>query len=267
MKKIIAFLIFACLTAFTYIDGLNIMLDSTEVYFIDVDQGDASLILTGDEAILIDGGTNAHEDEIVAFIQDKGVSSIDLVIATHPHEDHIGGLDAVLQNFEVDEILMADLPHNTKTYEDVVTAATENQVSIIYPDDKDYFEFNSGLILSLLTPSKSFESNDTNNDSIVCRVDIGETSILYTGDMEKQLEKELLPKIKPVDILKTGHHGSDSSSTAEFLDKASPETAIISCGLDNKYGHPHKEVVDRLNERNIEIRRTDVEGHILYNID
>lgn len=276
VKSFISFLIIVVLGIFTYLDGLettptvtstSVMLDTTQLYFIDVGQGDSNLILAGDDAILIDGGTNSSADDLVAFLESIGISQIDLIIATHPHEDHIGGLDAVMDNFEVDQILMGDLPYNTKTYEDVITAADTNNVELIYPQDGDFFEFESGIILELLLPSDDFESSDVNDDSIVCRVDIGETSILYTGDMEKALEAELLWQITDVDILKVGHHGSTTSSTQDLLDKSLPEIAVISCGVSNKYGHPNIDVIERLTAMDVEIRRTDLEGTVLIEIE
>ena len=272
MKKILSILIVILLAIATYISDLqqappNVMLDNTKVCFIDVGQGDSSLIITGDQTILIDGGRNADEENVCDFIESQGISSIDLIIATHAHEDHIGGLDAVMDNFDVSQILMTDVPYNTKTFEDVLTSAKENGVEIIHPDYKDVFEFRSGLTLSLISPPASFESSDTNDDSIICKVQVGDTSILYTGDMEKGLEKAILSKVPDVDVLKTGHHGSSTSSSEEFLDKANPELAIISCGKDNKYGHPNGDVLNRLDERNIEVRRTDIEGDIILEFD
>lgn len=272
INKILSLLFALLLTGFTYLDGLNSpdanpLLESTIVHFIDVSQGDSSLILTGNQAILIDGGRNADEELVVEFIREQGVSTIDLIIATHPHEDHIGGLDAVMDNFQTDKILMPDVPHNTITYEDVITSANNNNVEIVYPDDKTLYEFKSGLSLKLLNPPSSFESNNLNNDSVVCLVEIGDTTILYTGDMEKELEQALMPQFTKVDILKVGHHGSHSSTTEDFINRTNPSIAIISCGLDNKYSHPHIETLDKLNSRNIEIRRTDYEGTITFEFD
>lgn len=277
MKKFISLLIVAVLTVATYISDLpqeatpnvviNEMTGGTKVCFIDVGQGDSSLIITGDQAILIDGGRNADEQNVTDFINEQGVSSIDLIIATHPHEDHIGGLDAVIENFEVYQILMPDAPYNTQTYEDVITAADENNTEIIYPEGNEFFEFDSGLTLSLLMPSSDFESPSTNDDSIVCRVVIGDTSILYTGDMETPLEQELMSQFVQCDILKVGHHGSNSSSSEEFLDIVQPSIAIISCGFENSYGHPHAEIIERLTDRSVEIRQTQYEGDIILEFD
>ncbi|MFI3225945.1 MAG: MBL fold metallo-hydrolase [Clostridia bacterium] len=279
MKKFLSLLIVVILTVATYISDLpetdttyvdtvvNEMTAGTKVCFIDVQQGDSSLIITGNQAILIDGGRNADETNVCEFISEQGIESIDLVIATHPHEDHIGGLDAVIENFVVSKLLMPDVPYNTQTYEDVITAADENNTDIIYPEDNNFFEFDSGLTLTVLLPSEDFESSDTNDDSIVCRVVIGETSIFYTGDMEYKLEEELMSQVQQSDILKVGHHGSDTSTTEEFLDKVNPSIAIISCGFANKYGHPHADVIDRLTARGIEIRQTQYEGDVIFEFD
>ncbi len=268
-KKIIPGIIVLILAVATYFYDLeepapNPITDTTEVHFIDVGQGDASLIIAGSDAILIDGGKNSVEEEIVEFIKNEGITTIDLIIGTHGHEDHIGGLDAVMENFKVEELLMPNVPYNTKTYEDVITAANENDVLQIYPEDRTKFAFKNGVTLELITPPPSYESNNTNNDSIVCVVYIGETSILYTGDMESDLEREILSKVHEVDILKVGHHGSETSSSIEFLEKANPKEAVISVGKDNSYGHPHAEVIDRLEENGIKTIRTDLDGTISY---
>ncbi|MFI3115760.1 MAG: ComEC/Rec2 family competence protein [Clostridia bacterium] len=280
IKKILGFLILVILTIATYLsdvqngsdvfvhqnifDSQNEDIQKTVVSFIDVSQGDSSLIVTGSQAILIDGGRNADETNVCEYIESQGVKSIDLIIATHPHEDHIGGLDAVMEKFDVYQILMPDVPYNTKTYEDVITSANENGTEIIYPDDYYAFEFESGLTIKVLTHPAEFESSNVNNDSVVCRVEIGETSILYTGDMEQELEVALLSQVEKADILKVGHHGSNTSSTDDFLDRVSPSIAIISCGFENSYGHPHVEVIDRLTIRGIEILQTQYEGTIVF---
>lgn len=275
-KTTLSLLILLALTIATYISDLepadivsssNVMLDNTKVFFIDVGQGDASLIMSGESVILIDAGKNSGEEAITEFLSEQGVSKIDLIIGTHAHEDHIGGIDAVIENFDVEILLMPDVPSNTITYEDVITAVNDYDVSLISPYDQQIFEFDSGLVLEVLLPPSSFESDSTNDDSIVCEVTIGDTVILYTGDMEAPLEEAMLPYLSDIDILKVGHHGSYSSSTEAFLDIVKPEIAVISCGVNNSYGHPHDVVMDRLNERDIEIRRTDLEGDILFEFE
>lgn len=278
-KKNISFVIFVIMTIATYISGLeedlgiipdvviNEMSDTTKVFFIDVSQGDSSLIITGDQAILIDAGRNADEENVTEFIREQGITNIDLIIGTHPHEDHIGGIDAVIENFVVDKLLIPDVPYNTITYEDVITAAEENHTDIIYPEDNYFFEFDSGLTLSVLLPPDDFNSSNTNDDSIVCRVVIGDTSIFYTGDMEEGLEKVLLSQVQKSDILKVGHHGSNTSSTQDFLNAVDPSIAIISCGFNNKYGHPHMETMDKLNKMGVEIRQTQFEGDIMFEFE
>lgn len=281
-KKLLALLIIVALGYFTYLDGIEPTQNTTvnkeylantvisdeiaELYFINVGQGDANLIVFGEDTILIDGGTNSSADDLIEFLESINVTQIDLIIATHPHEDHIGGLDVVMNNIEVDQILMTDLPYNTKTYEDVVTAIDANNVELIYPTQKDIFEFESGLVLDIFLPSEEFESSNVNDDSIVCVAKVYDTLILYTGDMEEDLEEELMPQFFDIDILKVGHHGSKTSTTDEFLEKVSPELAIISCGIANKYGHPHIETIEKLTEMGTEIRRTDLEGTILIEI-
>lgn len=240
------------------------MTTDTRVIFFDIGQGDASLIIAGDDAVLIDAGTNSTQKEMVDMINSYGVYQLDLIIATHPHEDHIGGIDYVINGMPVDALLMVDKPYNSITYSDVLQACEDTGVPILDPFEHDLFIFDSGLVVEVINPPETFQASDTNDDSIVCYVHIGETTILYTGDMEQALEAVLLDSFEDVDMLKSGHHGSITSSTEAFLDKIKAEIVVISCGYQNRYGHPHEDVIARYNARNMEIYRTDEMGDVIF---
>lgn len=272
MKKKIYSLIALAMIVATYFEHTDVtprneMLDYTEIIFFDIGQGDSSLIITGDQAILIDAGTNSTQGEMVSMINNYGVYELDLIIATHPHEDHIGGIDYIMDGMPVKELLMVDKPYNSITYYDVLDSAQRNNVPIVDPSLRDVYTYDSGLEIEILKPPSWFESSDTNDDSIVCYVKIGDTTILYTGDMEHQLEEALYSQFYDIDILKVGHHGSRTSTTDGLLDRTTPEEAVISSALNSRYGHPHVETLDKLEERDIIIYRTDLEGDIAFYFD
>lgn len=272
MKKKFATLIAIAMIIVTYVEQKDIdtrleMTAHTQIIFFDVGQGDSSLIITGDQAILIDAGTNSTQKEMVSMINSYGVYELDLIIATHPHEDHIGGIDYIIDGMPVGELLMVDAFYNTITYSDVIEACENNSVPIVDPSERDTYYFDSGLELEILHPPSWFESSDTNDDSIVCYVKIGETTILYTGDMEKGLEDALKSQFYDIDMLKVGHHGSSTSSTQSFINLTTPEIAVISCGNLNRYGHPSPDVISRFEELGTQIYRTDELGDIVFYFD
>lgn len=247
----------------------GVLTEDTQVHFIDVGQGDSSLILSGGEAILIDAGPNSNENNLVAYLKSLGINQLKLIVATHPHEDHIGGIDAVLRDIGADEILMTDNIHTTGTYTDMLDAIDETNTKLTIASPGDKYSFNTGATLSVLSPYQDDKFENLNDYSIVTRLQAGENSVLFTGDIEESAEKSLLLSngLLKSDILKSPHHGSTTSSTLAFMRIVRPNTAIISCGVDNKYGHPHKEILDLYENNNIDIRRTDKEGNIIYNFE
>lgn len=236
------------------------------VRYIDVGQGDCELITFPDgKNMLIDAGTTAAEKTLPQYLKSVGVNKIDYLIGTHPHEDHIGGMDAVINSFDIGEIYMPKATTTTKTYKDVLLAVKNKGLTIntavggkVIIDDKN-------VKAELLAPN-SEKYDGLNNYSAVLKIRYGNKTFMFTGDAEKLSEKEIIDKfgtsILKSDVLKVGHHGSSTSSSDSFFKAVSPEFAVISCGKDNEYGHPHKETLNLLEKNNVKIYRTDINGTV-----
>lgn len=232
------------------------------IYYIDVGQADSILVINKDKTMLIDAGNNDDGNMVVDFIKDKGVSKLDYVIGTHPHEDHIGGLDDVIKSLDIGKLYMPKIQTNTKTFEDVLDAALEKGIDIESPNIGDKFNISDA---NCEVMSSKIDNKNLNLASIVIRMEYGKQSYLFMGDAETENESERTwPK---TNVLKVGHHGSNTSSSKKFLEQVSPEIAIISVGKDNKYGHPKQAIIDRLNKMGIKIYRTDLNGTILIKSD
>ncbi len=237
-----------------------------EVHFINVGQGDAILIKTSEQQILIDGGDRGTT--VINYLLDHGVSSLDLVIGTHPHADHIGGLINVMEAIPVGEIIDPGVVHTTKTFEDYLDIIDEK--NIIFTEGRAGMtrDLGDGAQMKIVHPT-SPSSADLNNASIVTRFTFGQVSFLFTGDAESEAENEMLNSgyILNSTILKVGHHGSSTSTTQAFLNAVNPEVAVIMCGLNNSYGHPHEETLNRLSLANVDIYRTDLHNNIIITTD
>ncbi len=236
-------------------------------HFIDVGQGDSALICTADGNVLIDAGTGASEKDLKAYLEAQGIEEIEYAIFTHPHEDHIGGADMVLKNFKVKNVIMPDKTATTAVYNNMMDAIEAREANLIIAQPDATYSVGD-LKLTVLAPLKSGYS-DLNNYSVVVRVDFGGASAMFTGDAEDISEEEMIARYGltsklDCDLLKLGHHGSSSSTTQAFLDKVTPTIGIISCGEDNKYGHPTPSILDRLDKANISYFRTDLEGSIVF---
>lgn len=241
--------------------------DKLKVHFIDVGQADSILIQQGNNAMLIDAGNNEDSETVKNYIANQGITKLDYVVGTHPHEDHIGGLDYVINNFQIGKIYMPKITSNTKTFEDVVTAIKNKGMQVTASVPGDSFKLGEADCKILAPNSASYE--DLNNYSIVIKVTYKNNSFMFTGDAEAISETEILNKGFDVkaDVLKVGHHGSSSSTSDEFLKKVNPKYAVISAGKDNDYGHPHKETMKRLKDSGITVYRTDEAGTIICTSD
>lgn len=266
---IIAFVIIYLITT-TYYDGTitnisnnNTSVDSNlKIYFFDVGQADSILVMNSDKTMLIDAGNNQDGKLIVDYLNSLGISKIDYLIGTHPHEDHIGGLDNVINSFDIGTIYMPEVETNTKTFEDVLDAVYNKNMTITAPNIG--YTFNVGECVCTIM-SIDNDAKELNLSSIVIRMTFGNQSYLFTGDMEEENEKNInWPK---TNVLKVAHHGSNTSSSIDFLKSVSPEIAVISVGKDNSYGHPTKTIINRLNSIGATIYRTDTDGTILLTSD
>ena len=249
--------------------------DPIKVYFIDVGQADCTVIVSKKGNMIIDAGSNSAQKDMKSYIDKLGIEEFEYAIFTHPHEDHIGGAEVILDNYKINNVIIPDYEAKTKVYLTMLDSIEKCGAEVEIIEEGENFEFSIGeLKAQILAPIK-FDDNP-NNASIVTRIDYGETSLMVTGDAEGEKkddpEKLMLQKYKnnlsilDCDIYKMGHHGSRTSSSQEFLDALSPQIAIISCGLDNDYGHPHEEVISRLEEGNIEYYRTDELGTIILTV-
>lgn len=238
-----------------------------QFHFIDVGQGDAALIRTEAGDILIDAGTNSSEDELKAYLDSMGVQDIEYAVFTHPHEDHIGGADMVLNTYNVKCVILPDATSTSKTFERMMDAIETEKCEVMEATPDQTFTVGE-LTCTILAPI-STSYTETNNYSVVIRADYGDTSVLFMGDAEVDAEEEILERYRfkgtlDCDLLKVGHHGSDTSSSQAFLDAVTPVHAVISCGEGNSYGHPVQEIVKRYEAMQVELHRTDLEGSIVF---
>lgn len=238
------------------------------VHFIDVGQGDSILIQTPSQNILIDGGPKAAGSSVVSYIKGQGVSKLNLVIGTHPHEDHIGGLVAVLQSIPVTEVIDSAVPHTTKTYEDYLNIIESKNIRFTDGRAGAVRDLGGGASMQIVHPS-SPSASDLNNASVVARIVFGQISFLFSGDAESAAESQILGRGAAIasTILKVGHHGSRTSTSQSYLDAVKPKAAVIMCGAGNSYGHPHEETLAKLAAAGVEIYRTDQHGTIIISTD
>ena len=238
-----------------------------QFHFIDVGQGDAALIRTEKGDILIDAGTNSTEDQLKAYLDKLGVTELEYAVFTHPHEDHIGGADMILNTYTVKRVILPDKEHDSKTFERMLDAIEAEHCEVIMATPDKTFKVGE-LTCTILAPIGTAYT-ELNNYSVVIRAEYGDTSVLFTGDAETHSEEEMLERYRlkgllDCDILKAGHHGSDTSSSQAFLDAVTPLHAVISVGEGNTYDHPKQEILSRYEAMKLTIHRTDQEGSIVF---
>lgn len=244
------------------LEGDNIL----QIHFFDVGQADSTLLISNNQTMLIDAGNNDDGTLIVNNIKRLGIQKLDYVIGTHPHEDHIGGLDDVILNFDIGKIYMPKIQTNTKTFEDVLDAIQSKKLKITSPKQGEMFNIGDAKCEIMLAGKGSKEEQENLNlSSIVIRTTYKEQSYLFMGDSEQENEKSR--NWMQTNVLKVGHHGSTTSSSKSFLNQVLPQISIISVGKDNDYGHPHNEVISKLEKMETLIYRTDEKGNILLESD
>lgn len=239
-----------------------------EVFFIDCGQGDAILIKSpAGEYMLIDGGTRDEGRNITSFMLDQGVKQLAVVVGTHPHSDHIGGLAEIINSFPVQKVYLPRVTHNTKSFEALLDAIKGQNLKISTASRGVEIPL-AGLEACFLAPVGN-DYEELNNYSAVIRIEYGDNSFVFTGDAEDVSEREMLSGEQELDadVLKVGHHGSSSSSSPEFLKAVSPQYAVIMCGTDNDYGHPHRETLKALDNAGVKVYRTDLNGTIIMTSD
>lgn len=247
-------------------DAPSAVTDSAEFHFIDVGQGDAVLIKTTAGNVLIDAGKNSSEEELDSYLKAQNVKTIEYAIFTHPHEDHIGGADMVIKNYEIKNVILPNCPSTTKTYTNMLTAISQKSMTAKEARSGDKYRVGD-LVLNILGPVRS-NYKEVNDHSIVILAEWGSTRVMLAGDAELEAENDILEKFGNsninCNILKLGHHGSSSSSGEEWLKAIKPAIGIICCGKDNEYGHPHSEIVERLSKHGITSYRTDELGSLMF---
>ena len=236
-----------------------------EIYFFDVGQADSILIKENDYAMLIDGGNKNDGENLVNYLKNEiKLNDIDVVIGTHPHEDHIGGLTDVIETFDIGNIYLPNATTTTKIFEHLLNSIENKNYKITIPKINEEIKLNNMIFKVIYTGT---DETDLNNTSIILKLNYGKTKYLFTGDATNITEEKILNKDITSDVLKVGHHGSNYSTTEEFLNRVNPKYAIIQVGKDNKYNHPTKETLKKLNERSIKIYRTDKNGTIKLTSD
>ena len=270
LDKLIVFLFLLVLFALIRKDinkpsGNEIVKENLEVYFFDVGQADSTLIKQGEYTMLIDAGNNEDGINLVNYLKEEiEVEDIDVLVGTHPHEDHIGGMNNIIDELDIGKIYMPNVTTNTATFNEVLDSIKNKNYNISIPKIGEVIELGD-MVFEVMYVGE--EESDLNNSSIVLRLDFGNTSYLFMGDATSKVEKKLLDDNIEVDVLKVGHHGSKYSTSNNFLDKVSPKYAIIEVGKNNDYGHPSNETIEKFTKKGIKIYRTDLDGTVKLTSD
>lgn len=251
--------------------------EGLQVYFLDVGQGDSELIRIPGEGgyfnVLIDTGEYEYADGLTGYLRDLDVEKIDALVCSHPHTDHMGCMARIIQRFEIGCLYMPQLPEDqaptTRAYEKLLDAAEEKDLRVIRLHEDALMESPAGAQFQVMAPRVDADWEGANNYSAVIRLVYGETSFLFTGDAEEESEKVILEDGYGIsaDVLKCGHHGSSSSTSKDFLREVDPRYAVISCGKENSYGHPHRETLRALEKQGAVLYRTDQDGTVLAQSD
>lgn len=237
------------------------------VHFIDVGQGLSVLVQSGGQNLLYDGGDQEHADDVVSYLQQQNVQNIDYMISSHYDEDHVSGLIDCMNTFPVSNVIGADYAQDSDVFTEFMDTAATKGLEVRYPFVGDSYSFGTGSF-TILAPD-GINAADSNNNSVVIKLENGSTSFIFTGDAEEKSEQDM---IKPdvnldCDVLCVGHHGSSSSTSWDFLEATTPSYAVISCGIDNQYNHPSAETMGKLSDMGIPVFRTDKQGTVIAQSD
>lgn len=247
------------------VSNRNTVTTDLKVYYLDVGQADSILISNNNHNMLIDAGNNEDGPKLVKYIKEElNITKFDYVVGTHPHEDHIGGLDDIINNFTIDNILLPEVTTTSKTFEDVLDAIASKNLEITIPKIDSTFKLGEADLSVIYSGT---DEKNLNNSSIIIKMVFGDYSYLFTGDAEKEVEDIILKKDINIDVLKVGHHGSSTSSSESFLNKVTPSYAIISVAKENSYNHPSESTINRLRKYTDNIYMTSELGTILLTSD
>lgn len=270
---IILLIVFAAVFFINYINGdiggsveisdVKPVTTGTRLHFIDVGQGDCTLIESDGEYMLIDAGTAGNESVVLNYLGELGITELNYVIATHPHADHIGALGGVMNGVEVDNIIMPKVSANTKAFKSLAQAIKDKGLTAIEPKVGDNYSFGD-CSFTIIAPFEYDDSN-VNNDSVGIKLVHGNDKFILAGDAEEPVEKEILNYNIDIsaDLYKVSHHGSNTASSEAFVDAINPEYAVISCAKNNDYGHPHEEILQLFKDRGIKVYGTYDGGTIV----
>lgn len=239
--------------------------DKMKVNYIDVGQGDSILVQVNNKNLLIDAGPKSSKGQLIDYLDKLNIKKLDYVIATHPHEDHIGGMSYIIDKYEVGSFYAPKVEHTTKTFERMIDSLKGKNLNInVIKEGTDSIDLGLNTKVEVFSSGKD-TYNNLNNYSPIIRIEFNNNSFLLTGDAEKEVEKEVLEKgynLKS-DVLKFGHHGSSTSTTEEFFNAVNPSIGVIQLGKDNDYGHPHKETLELIKKSELTVYRTDKDSNIV----
>jgi Predicted hydrolase (metallo-beta-lactamase superfamily) len=239
------------------------------VYYLDVGQGDSILIQVNKKNLLIDSGPKSDKKKLLYYLSKINIDKLDYIIATHPHEDHIGNMSEIIDNYNVLNFYAPKVESTTKTFEQMIDSLKAKNLKInVIKKGTNSINLGENTKVTVFSPTKDYYE-DLNNYSPIIKIQYGETSFLFTGDAQKDIEKEMIASNENIsaDVLKVGHHGSSTSTTKEFLNKVRPYIGVISVGTDNSYNHPNTDTLKRLKDNNIKVYRTDKDSLIILTSD
>lgn len=241
-------------------------IDEMKVHFIDVGQGDATLITCGGHAMLIDSGDDSKGTAIQNYLKKQNIKKLDYLILTHPDADHIGGAPVIITKFEIDKVFVSNYEKDTKTYQKLIQALDNKRLKYTTPDVGAQYSLGTATI-TILAPNDTYDN--PNDASVACIIQNGNNKFLFTGDAEENAEEDILDNGINIsaDVYHVGHHGSRYSTSKDFFDAVKPSYAVISCGEGNSYGHPHAEPLNTFRMNGVKVFRTDEEGTIIATSD